>query len=137
MRYASMKRYISFALLTFSMSFSALGKELPCDELESISTPRPEYPTYEQAQDILPGTSYLHVFIEGFVKVQFTVLKSGLVTDVMIIESESQPTRTIKKSVDGFLEMNAIPTVSKWQFKPVSTACIQEHIFRYELSQDA
>lgn len=112
------------------------GEVDACSGLEEVYTPQPKYPTYEQVKHILPGTSYVHVFVEGYVKVKFTVLTDGTVKNVLIIESDNRPTRKVNQSMEGFLEINVVPTVSNWKYKPIAAPCENEHKFRYELADN-
>lgn len=131
-----MNRMIGLMLSILALPVAA--QDNLCADLVPIHTPKPEYPTYEQARekDYFSGTSYTHVFIEGFVKARFIVQPSGVVESVEIIDSENRPKKHTDKSFGGFLEMNVLSTLKNWRYEIISMPCIQEEVFHYELKTD-
>ncbi|MBB5212550.1 energy transducer TonB [Microbulbifer hydrolyticus] len=131
-----MKKLITLYLAFFSAI--ATAQEIKCEGLRKISAPYPPYPLPEQVREYLPGTSYMHIFVEGYVVVEFTVEKTGYVSDVKVIESENKPIRDRTNiSFDGFLEKSVVPVVSKWQFEAQAQPCIHKQKFSYFLSPNA
>ncbi len=77
----------------------------------------------------------MHIFVEGYVVVEFTVEKSGHINDLKVVESENKPNRDKAKiSFDWFLEKSVVPVVSKWQFEPLVQPCTHRQKSSYFLS---
>lgn len=128
-------------LITLYLAFVsaiATAQEMKCEGLKEISAPNPPYPLPEQVREYLPGTSYMHIFVEGYVVVEFTLEKSGYVNDLKVVESENNLNRdNAKISFDGFLEKSVVPVVGKWQFEPLAQPCTHRQKFSYFLSPNA
>jgi len=121
-----MRRAVLCSVLTRWGSQSAVADEpTECQKaLVAIERPVPESPSAEQAREYLRGTSYLHIFVEGKVSVEFTVHPAGDVSDVKILESVEKPVGRGAGNVpdgyfEGFLRINAIPTVERWRDQPI------------------
>lgn len=69
--FSLMNRSALMAPLVFCLP--SYGQAVQCSALEPVNTPRPEYPSPEQAKMYLPGTHYIHIFVKGEVTVQYDV----------------------------------------------------------------
>lgn len=135
--------YRSLAVgLTTLLSMPAVAAEpTECQQsLVPVDTPRPAYPSPEQARAYLPGTAYFHVFVEGKVSVEFMVTTLGTVSEPRITESTVDPIGTrrfARDAFDGFLETNVIPTLLRWKYEAIEAPCLARITFSYELEDDA
>ena len=108
--------------------------------LIAVETPFPTYPTPEQARPYFAGTSYMHVFVEGSVSVEYVVTVSGEVSELRVTESTHRaigPRRSYpERNFDGFLESNVLQTVMKWQYEPIEQPCVARASFVYVFSEN-
>jgi outer membrane biosynthesis protein TonB len=110
--------------------------------LNPVHRSMPDYPSPEQAERYLRGTSYMHVFVEGRVAVEFTVARDGSVSDARIVESTYQPIGRRASSYkagyfDGFLEINVLPAVKAWRFSPLAQPCRSRVTFTWQFEEGA
>lgn len=116
----------------------------PCPkDLERITAPYPPYPSPEQAESFgVKGTSYMHVYVEGRVAVEFTVTTDGTLDSLEIVESTYQIVGRNRHAYatghfSGFLEMNVLSTLAHWRYKRVQTPCRGKFTFTYKMRDAA
>ena len=102
--------------------------------------PMPEYPSAEQAEPYLKGTSYMHVHVGGTILVEFDVSRDGTVSDARVLRSDYKlvgrnASRYKGGYFNGFLEMNVLPAVNAWRFSPISEPCTAEFRFTWQLDE--
>jgi hypothetical protein len=116
-------------LVGWSAALHATDLPVCPKSLAATLAPAANYPSAAQAEMFgLLGSSYLHVSVEGRVKVEFTVTSSGTVEIPRIVESTYSlkgPQRSSYKPgrFNGFLDLNVLPAIRKWQFPAVKTPC--------------
>ena len=110
------------AFLLVVINSDAVAGDLPdCDPLPTpVERVPPEYPIVESP-----------VPVEGFAVDAFTILESGEVNDVQLVESGSDPTS------DGFTRgfgESAVRAIARWRYEPRQQACrsIQHFTFKIE-----
>jgi len=115
------------------------AQEVACpQDIKPVEGSMPGYPSSEQAKPYLPGTSYMHVFVEGSVVVAFTVSTSGAVTNARIAQSSYKlvgrnASHYKPGYFDGFLDMNVLPAVRAWRYSPRAQPCASEYTFTYRI----
>jgi outer membrane biosynthesis protein TonB len=115
--------------------------ESSCQQtLKPIHRPMPEYPSPEQAEPYLKGTSYMHVHVGGTIVVELDVSRDGAVSDARVVRSDYKlvgrnASRYKTGYFNGFLEMNVLPTVKAWRFSPMSEPCTTEFRFTWQLKE--
>jgi hypothetical protein len=120
---------------------AAHAEESTCQQtLNPIYRPTPEYPSPEQAEPYLKGTSYLHVFVAGTITVEFVVSREGTVSDARVVRSDyelvGRNASPYKAGYfNGFLEMNVLPAVKTWRFSPIPQPCTGEFRFTWQLKE--
>jgi hypothetical protein len=141
-------RQISLALLglivPIAWAVDVAAADVPgCQQaLKELIAPHPPYPSPEQAKRFFMGTSYMHVFVEGRVLVEYVVIPSGVVTEVRVIESSYNLVGQNRNGYsagyfDGFLEMNVTATLGRWKYQPIEQACKVQRTFTYVVDPGA
>jgi hypothetical protein len=129
---------VALALVTW-VGATAHAEQSSCQQaLIPVHRPEPEYPSPEQAQPYLQGTSYMHVFVAGTVTVEFIVSREGTVSDARVISSDYKlvgrnASRYKAGYFDGFLELNVLPAVKTWRFSPILEPCTGEFKITWQL----
>ncbi|MEM7018882.1 MAG: hypothetical protein AAF512_16265 [Pseudomonadota bacterium] len=123
---------------------SGKGLENCREKLVPINMPVPTYPSYQQsrAHGFMQGSNYMHVIVEGFVLVEFWIIKTGSVANITILDSKSLPvgirgSTPEPKHLKGFLEINVLPSISQWLFEPIEEPCLVTRKFTYEFEPDS
>jgi hypothetical protein len=148
--HAPERRRYAFHMRTVRVFFALIGcigapaqaEDSSCQQtLEPVHRPVPEYPSPEQAEPYLKGTSYLHLHVDGTITVELTVSRDGTVLGARIVRSEYKlvgrnASRYKAGYFNGFLEMNVLPTVKAWRFSPIPEPCTSEFRFTWQLKQE-
>ena len=130
---------VALALVAWAGA-TAHAEQSSCQQtLVPVHRPEPEYPSPEQAQPYLQGTSYMHVFVAGTITVELVVSREGTVSDARVISSDYKlvgrnASRYRAGYFDGFLELNVLSTVKVWRFAPILEPCTGEFrvIYQFE-----
>ena len=134
---------------TYLIAFvAALQQTVTADELVScpgdqyaIEQSWPNYPSPDEAVDYFGhSTRYLHVFVEGTVIVSFTVLASGNVESVKVVDSSySLIGRDRGAYEDGYFDdfhpSNVVRTVKLWKFAPMEHSCRMTWTFTFKFEE--
>ncbi|HEY0684010.1 MAG TPA: hypothetical protein VGD45_16890 [Steroidobacter sp.] len=109
--------------------------------LKPIHRPAPDYPSSQQAEPYVKGSSYMHVFVAGTVTVELVVSRDGTVSDARVIHSVydlvGRNASVYKPGhFKGFLEMNVVPVVKTWRFSPIPKPCTGEFKFTWRLQDE-
>lgn len=131
-------------IVPIAWAVDAAAADVPgCQQtLKKLSAPPPPYPSPEQAKRFFLGTSYMHVFVEGRVSVEYVVIPSGAVTEVRVIESGYNLVGQNRNGYsagyfDGFLEMNVAATLGLWKYQPIEQPCKVQRTFTYAVDPGA
>lgn len=113
---------------------SAVPVMLSCENMQSIDTPAPDYPSLDLARSYLSGTAYAHHSVSGYVEVEYTVNKDGRVADIRVIDSKEivSPKMVDQKSFKGFFEISVIPTLSNWRYAVLEKPCRTKMRFSFQ-----
>ena len=115
--------FLIHLLLLVAICNAAMAGDLPdCDPHPvPVETVPPEYPIVESP---LP--------VEGYAVVVYTILESGEVEGVELVESVSEP------SHDGFVRgfgRSALTAISQWRYEPRQQACRSLQKFTFKLEE--
>ena len=130
------------ALLAALLQAASADELLNCpDDRDAIDQTFPQYPSPDEAVDYFGlTTKYLHVFVEGTVVVSFTVLASGNVESVKVVESSYSlvgPNRLTYEDgyFDEFHPSNVKKKVKLWKFAPIGHLCQMTRTFTYKFEE--
>lgn len=121
---------------------TAHAEESACQQtLKPVHRPTPDYPSSQQAEPYLKGSSYMHVFVAGTVTVEFVVSREGTVSDARVVRSVYDlvgRNASLYKAgyFNGFLEMNVVPVVKTWRFSPIPKPCTGEFKFTWRFQDE-
>ncbi len=138
-----MRRLIYVILLLAALPQAGSSDELvTCKgDREAIAQSWPKYPSPDEAADYFGNsTTYLHVLVEGTVIVSFTVLPSGDVESVKVIDSTySLVGRDRENYEDGYFDnfhpSNVTRTVKLWKFEPMGHSCQMTRAFTFKFEE--
>ena len=115
--------FLVHLLLLVAICNVAIASDLPdCDPLPvPVERVPPEYPIVESP---LP--------VEGYAVVVYTILESGEVEGIELVESGSEPPH------DGFARgfgRSAVRAISQWRYEPRQQACRSLQKFTFKLEE--
>ena len=91
------------------------------------------YPNYEEVRHLLPGTSYLHVHVRGYVTVEFVIREDGTVDDLEVAASEAHAVARRKElGLDGFFDQTALEVGATLRFPSRDAPCRARYRFEWE-----
>jgi hypothetical protein len=130
-------KFILFVITLFFCELSVAADLPQCEDNIRMASPRTthKYPSYESVKDVLPGTTYLHAFVEGSVLLNFNVRPDGSVYGATVVESEAWSDR-YQRSYPRFFDETMLKYITTVKYEGIENECNTSATFRFSFEEE-